>query len=236
MARLHEARSRQEGNRRECRECDNAAQIAQVIEARDNTAFSPHKPLTPLTPCDMRLTAQALLLETQTIRPSIIASTPVASRVRSRWPSEPYISDSLPTPPLPPRAGVGLVQGGCRVGADTHRLRSVASPPVASQLRWLQRMEAEAVPPSPIQPSPLPLGSSAHPHKAPNRLLHAMVRGLQAPARAQRKQRLPEPPMAMLLPARATIGWDGAIAEEPCRGLYKLETASRRPRFANHGV
>ena len=213
MARLHKARPRQDRTGRERGECSTTAQSAQMVEAQHNTTSTPPKPLSPLA-CDMRLTMQALLLETQTIRPSIIASPPpVASRVRAQRPSATRIRNSLPTPLLPARADAERVQGGCRAGVGTPRPCSVASPPVASQLRWLQRMEAETAETaqsSPAQPLPLPLRPPAYSHKAPSRLLHAMVRGMQAPARAQWKQRLPQPPM---LPARATARWD--IAQPP---------------------
>lgn len=210
MARLHRARPRQDRTGRERGECSKTDQSAQIIEAQPNTTSSPPEPPSSLS-CDMRLTMQALLLETQTIRPSTIASPPpVASRGRAQRPSETRIRDSLPTPPLPPRAGAGRVQSECRAGLDMLWPCSVASPPVASQLRWLQRMEAEATQSSPAQPSPLPLRPPAYSHKAPSRLLHAMVRGLQAPARAQWKQRLPQPPM---LPVRATARWN--IAQPP---------------------
>ena len=211
MARLHKARPRQDRAGRERGECSQTTQSAQMIEAQHDTTSSPPKPLSPLA-CDMRLTMQALLLETQTVRPSIIASPPpVASRVRAQRPSETRIRDSLPTPPLHrPRADAGRIKSGCRAGVDTLRPCSVASPPVASQLRWLQRVEAEVAQSSPAQPLPLPLHPPAHSHKASSRLLHAMVRGMQAPARAQWKQRLP------MLPARATARWDVAQPPTSC--------------------
>jgi hypothetical protein len=77
---------------------------------------------------------------------------------------------------------------------ETHTIRPsrIETPPVASQLRWLQRMEEEASCNSATRPSPAQppsqqsrLQAPIRPQRSPHGLLLAMVRGMQTPARTQ---------------------------------------------------